>query len=175
MFEDHLIATTKEKSDKKAYLIFALDRLWDLFFQWALMAELESQIQQKINAKELPTGSQISQMYLQLLQDVFGHAQGVVKIDEKLAREWINTPNIFFTYDHLFWAPSIAISCLLNEQLKKGDENAKKAIHQLLGQSNQDLSYQLFKEVNIDFAKNDAYNALLRRLENLLQQLESVN
>ena len=172
LFEDYVINAAKDRKEKQAYLVFALDRLWSLFFQWAIMAELESEIQTRISKKEPPTGKQISEIYLKLLRQIFGHDKNIAQVDEVFALDWMNTANVFYNYDHLFWAPAIATSCLLSERIKKGDVNALKAADKILGYSDIDLSYQLLKSINIDLASDEPYQALIRRLNNLLVQLD---
>lgn len=58
------------------------------------------------------------------------------------------------------------------EKLKAGDPNARKATYQVVGRGDSDLSYDLLLQAGIDMAKPEPYEALIRRMNMLMDELE---
>jgi oligoendopeptidase F len=170
LHDDYLAAHAANRWERIAYLVNALDLYWAQYFQWTLQAELDEKVQALIIDGKTPTGAQISQIYLQLLHDYFGQSPDVV--DNVYAAEWMTHRVPFASYEHLAWPPAIAAAARIMEGLRAGDENARKAVDEIWGRSDYDRTYQMLQQVGIDMAKPEPYQALIRRMNRQLDELE---
>lgn len=169
MHDDYLFQNAKSKEERIFYLLQNLDLLWNQFFQNTIYLALDAKVRDLIKQEKVVDGEQISKMYLELIRGLYGKE---VKIDESFAAEWILNDITFASYEGQFWSPAIAVASLLTERINQNDENAKKAMWQVLGRSETDLTYHLFKSVGIDASSNAPYDALIRRMNRLLDALE---
>ncbi|MCI0415439.1 hypothetical protein L0222_21920 [bacterium] len=172
LYYDYLKDLAGNRKDRIELLLQQLDRITNQFFHWNASAEFESKIQDMIRNGEPPTGPEISKMYLDILRRYYGHHQGGAAVDEIFAADWIIAEVSFSSYEHLFWPPAMAAACLLMEKLKAGDPNARKATYQVVGRGDSDLSYDLLLQAGIDMAKPEPYEALIRRMNMLMDELE---
>ena len=112
-------------------------------------------------------------MYLDLLRQYYGPADRLA-IGENCSAEWMVESVPFVSYEHQFWPPAMAAACLLVEKLQDGDPVARKAMDEALGRGDLDLSYQLLKPVGIDLATAEPYQAAIRRMNFLLDELATL-
>jgi len=173
LHDDYLVENAQNKKEKIAYLISALDRVYRQYFQYLIMGELELKIAQLINKKEPPGGQQISMMYSDLLKNYFGFSDSL-GVDKDWSMDWINNSNLFFTYEHLFWPPSMAAACYLSEKIRNGDTKSIHLVEEGLKNTDIFLSDQIFKKGGIDLTNKDVYLSVERRMDHLLQQLEKL-
>ncbi len=171
---DYLKDLATNRRDRIDSLVQQLDRISSQFFHWNAVAEFESKIQDMIASGEPPTGPQLSKMYLEILRRYYGHHEGGATVDEIFAADWITSDVSFFSYEHLFWPPAMAAACLLMEKLDAGDPDARKAIHEVVGRGDSDLSYDLLLQAGIDMAKPEPYDAFIRRMKMLMDELEEL-
>ncbi len=173
LHDDYLKARAVERQERIAILLHALDRIRGQFFDWTLAAEFEAAVEQLVRDGQPPSGSELSRMYLARLRQYFGHNEGVAEIDEVFGAAWITNDVSFAGSEHLLWPPSMAAACWLVERLRAGDDKARRGFHQVLGRGELDLTYTLFRQVGLDLAAPTAYEALARRMNALLDELEN--
>ena len=87
--------------------------------------------------------------------------------------EWMTFPVPFLSYEHLFWPPAMAAACTVVERLKAGDARARR-VAQLFGRGDLDLSYQMLREIGVDMASPEPYEAVVRRMDALNRELEDL-
>jgi oligoendopeptidase F len=167
LHDDYLARSAKDRRERIAYLVHQLDLIWQQYFRWVLVSELDAAVQAMIANGATPTGSQVSKMYLDLLRQYYGDA---VDVDDSFAREWMTFSVPFLSYEHQFWPPAMAGACAIFERLQKGDATARR-FDQVQGRGELDLSYHLFKQIGVDMATPAPYEAVIRRMERLESEL----
>jgi oligoendopeptidase F len=155
-----------------AFLVNALD--FDLlrYFQYVVWAELDERVQQLIIDGKTPTGAQISQIYLDLLRQYYGHDQPQ-EVDEVFSAEWMTNAILFASYEYQFWPPALAMAAHVVEGMRASDDTGRKVIDELLGRSDYDRTYPMLKEASIDMTKAEPYQSLIRRMSRQLEELEA--
>jgi oligoendopeptidase F len=163
LHDDYLTKSATDRKERVAYLVHQLDLIWQQYFRWVLVAELDVAVQSMIANGATPTGAQVTKMYLDLLRQYYGSA---VDIDEAFGGEWMTFSVPFLSYEHQFWPPAMAAACTIFERLQRGDATARK-FDQVQGRGDLDLSYQLLKQIDVDMATPAPYEAVIRRMERL--------
>lgn len=172
LYDDYLVDHAATRQEKIAYLLYSLDSQLKGFFRWVLFSELDAKVEQLISAGKTPTGTQVSQMYLDLLHDYFG--RGTVAVDDAFADEWIILSSVpFESYEHQGWPPASAAAACITEGLHAGDKNARLAVDGVYGALDSDRSYYLLRQGGIDMATRAPYEMLFRRLNRQLDQIEN--
>jgi oligoendopeptidase F len=172
LYDDYLVDHAANQQEKIAYLLNSLDSQLRGFFRWVLFSELDAKVEQLISGGKTPNGTQISQMYLDLLHDYYG--KGTVTVDDSFAGEWMILSSVpFESYEHQGWPPASAAAACITEGLHAGNKNARLAVDGVYGTLESDRSYYLLRQVGIDMATRAPYEMLFRRLNRQLDQLEN--
>jgi oligoendopeptidase F len=169
---DYLKDHARDRQQRMAYLIRALDRTAQTIFRHTLTTEFESAIQEQILNGHPPSGDQISAQYLKLLRQYFG--EGANRVDDIYAREWMSVRLPFGSFETINWPFAMAAACSLVEKVRSGDMKARKGFDEVLGRGESDLSYDLLREAGVDLNTPEPYNAAVRRMNRLLDELETL-
>ncbi len=169
---DYLKDHAGDRHERMAYLIRALDRTAQTIFRHAMTTEFESAIQEQILNGHPPSGEQISALYLKLLRQYFG--EGPNQVDDVFATEWMSVRLPFGSFETLNWPFAMAAACSLVEKVRAGDMKARRGFDEVLGRGESDVSYDLLNEAGVDLNTPEPYNAAIRRIDRLLDELESL-
>ena len=171
---DYLKDSTPDSQERMIYIILALDRMAQTMFRHPLTVEFESAIQERILKGEPPSGADVSAIYLALLKQYFGDGKDGMTVDDSFATEWVSVRLPFGSFETINWPFAMASACSLVERVRAGDPVARKGFDGILGRGESDLSYDLLKEAGVDLATREPYDAAMRRMNNLLDQLQSL-
>jgi oligoendopeptidase F len=174
LFDDYLVKNAKDRREKIADLVNALDFDYK-YFQYVLWAKLDSQIQQQlIDGKTPPNGREITETYLEMLRQYFGTGPTEV-VEDVYGAEWMTNHLPFGNYQYQLWPPALAMSAQVVEQMGLHPErNIGLKVVDLLGRSDFDRTYQMLNEVGVDLAKSEPYLALVHRMNRQLDELEAL-
>ncbi|MCG8410314.1 MAG: oligoendopeptidase F [Bacteroidales bacterium] len=175
MLLDYLIKKAKTNEEKITLLVQAIDNISGTFYRQVQFADFEYNLYSKIENNEPLNADIIANLYVEIDKkyngdiyehsDVFGYA-------------W---PRIhhFFNYRYYVYnyAVSFSASSSLFNQIKqaKSSKESKKAqarYLQLLKSGSKDYPFELLKEAGVDFTTKEPYMAVVKRLEELVDQLE---
>jgi oligoendopeptidase F len=171
LHDDYLRSTASNRQERIAFLVNSLDLLWNQYFRWTLVAELDARIQELIIQGKAPSGAQISKMYLDLLREYAGPG---VAVDDAFAAEWMTFSIPFESYEHQFWPPAMAAAASIMEGVRTGKINAITAVTGIFGRGDSDRSYLMLKNVGVDLRAKGPYEAVIRRMKSHLDELENL-
>jgi oligoendopeptidase F len=174
LHDDYVIEHSRDRTERLAALVTALDSVSGMFFRYGMVSEFESRVEESVLQGEMPTGSRLSEIYLELLRRFHGHSQGVVAVDEIFAREWATYRVPFISFETLNFPLAAAAAACLVEGARAGDARIRDGFLHLLGRGEIDLSYPLLKQAGVDLATDEPYKAVTRRMNALIDQLEKL-
>ena len=174
LLEEHLIANAKSKQEKLFYLGQALESIRGTFFRQTMFAEFELAIHEAAEKGEPLTGAIFTQKYGDLLKRYHGDAEGVLKIDDAYAMEWAYIPHFYYDFYVFQYATSISGAAWFAERFLKGDESVRDAFIQTLKAGGSDYAYQILLDAGVDMASPEPYQALVRRMEDIMDRIEKL-
>jgi oligoendopeptidase F len=172
LHDDYRAAHAANRQEKIAFLVNALDFDLAQYFQYVVWAELDEKVQQLIIEGKPPAGVQVSQIYLDLLRQYYGHDRPQA-VEDVFSTEWMTNIYPFNSYEYQFWPPGLAMAAQVVEEMLAGGDSGRRVIDELLGRSDYDRTYPMLKEVGIDITKPEPYQALIRRMNRQLDELEA--
>ena len=174
LLQDMVIEEAKTDDEKLFYLGIGLEALRGTFYRQTMFAEFELKINQEVESGNVLTGSKLSSMYLELLKRYHGHDQGVVSIDDLYSIEWAYIPHFYYDFYVFQYATSIAAASNLAKKIRSGDKKAQQNFINLLKAGGSDYPYQLMKNTGIDMATPAPYQALVERMNSIMDQMEKI-
>jgi len=174
LLEEHLIAQAESKEEKLFYLGQALESIRGTFFRQTMFAEFELAIHEAAEKGEPLTGAVFTEMYDELLKKYHGHDQGVVLIDEPYTMEWAYIPHFYYDFYVFQYATSISGAAWFADKFLSGDESARIALVNVLKAGGSDYAYEILKRAGLDMATAEPYQALVRRMEDVMDRIEAL-
>jgi oligoendopeptidase F len=174
LLQDMVIEEASTDEEKLFYLGIGLEALRGTFFRQTMFAEFELKINEEVESGNVLTGSKLTTIYLQLLKRYHGHDQGVVNIDDLYGIEWAYIPHFYYDFYVFQYATSIAAASDLAQKIRSGDQQAQKDFINLLKAGDSDYPYDLMKNAGIDMATAAPYKALIKRMNNIMDEMEII-
>lgn len=174
LLQDMMIEDATTDDEKLFYLGIGLEALRGTFFRQTMFAEFELKINEEVESGNVLTGSKLTSLYLQLLKRYHGHDQGVVNIDDLYGIEWAYIPHFYYDFYVFQYATSIAAASDLAQKIRSGDAQAQDNFIDLLKAGGSDYPYELMKNAGIDMATTAPYRALVKRMNNIMDKMETI-
>lgn len=174
LLTDHLVAKAKSKQEKLFYLGQSLENLRGTFFRQTMFAEFELATHDAVERGEALTGAKMKDIYCGLLKKYHGDAEGVMKIDEAYCAEWAFIPHFYRPFYVYQYATSISAGTYFAEQIVKGGAKARDNYLSVLKAGGSEYPYPLLKKAGLDMASAAPYQALVRRMDQTMDQMEKL-
>lgn len=174
LMTDYLVSKAKTKEEKLFYLGQSLEGLRGTFFRQTMFAEFELATHDAVERGEALSGSKMKDIYCGLLKKYHGDAEGVMKIDEKYCAEWAFIPHFYRPFYVYQYATSISAGTYFAEQISKGGAKARDNYLNVLKAGGSEYPYPLLKKAGLDMATAAPYQALVRRMDATMDQMEKL-
>ena len=174
LLQDLVISEAKTAEEKLFYLGIGLEALRGTFFRQTMFAEFELKINEEVEAGNVLTGAKLTKIYLELLKRYHGHDLGIVNIDDLYGIEWAYIPHFYYDFYVFQYSTSIAAASDLARKINSGDQQAQQKFISMLKAGGSDYPYQLMKNAGIDMATAAPYRALVERMNNIMDKMESI-
>jgi oligoendopeptidase F len=171
---EHALKTARSDEERLLYLGSALENLRGTFFRQAMFAEFEREVHARADRRESLIGPSLTKLYGDILRRYHGHDQGVVRVDDLYTIEWAYIPHFYSSFYVFQYATSIAASALLAERILKGEPGAKERYLDLLRAGGADDPYLLVKAAGVDLASPAPYQALVARMNRIMDDIEAI-
>jgi len=167
-----MLEESSDPADRLFYLGHALEQLRGTFFRQSMFAEFELDIHERVEGGEALTADGLSEMYGGLLRRYHGHDEGVVGIDAMFDVEWAYIPHFYYNFYVYQYATSVAASSMLAERILSQEPGATEAYLELLSAGGAGYPYHLLVEAGVDLARPEPYEALMRRMQGIMDEIE---
>lgn len=174
LLTDHLVANAKTKQEKLFYLGQSLEGLRGTFYRQTMFAEFELATHDAVERGEAITGAKMKDIYCGLLKKYHGDAEGVLKIDEKYCAEWAFIPHFYRPFYVYQYATSIAAGTYFAEQISAGGAKERDLYLSVLKAGGSEYPYPLLRKAGLDMATAAPYQALIRRMDATMDQMEKL-
>lgn len=175
LLSDHLVATAKTRDERRFFIAQALESIRTAFFRQVMFAEFERAMHEEVQAGRPLSGARLTELYCGLLQRYHGHAQGVMRIDPAHCVEWAFVPHFHFDFYVWQYATSMAGAAEFTQALQRDGAPARERFLNLLKAGGSDYAYPLYVKAGVDLAQPGPYQALLARMNRLMDELERLS
>ena len=103
-----------------------------------------------------------------------GADQNVLTIDPAYAVEWSFIPHFYRNFYVFQYATSIAGGTMFAERFLSGDQQARDDYLAVLSAGGSRHAYELLQEFGIDLATDAPYDALIARMDRVMDQIETI-
>lgn len=171
---EHMLKVAKSDDERLLYLGSALEGLRATFFRQAMFAEFEREVHARVDRGEPMTGDKFTKIYGEILRRYHGEKEGVMKIDDLYAVEWAYIPHFYSNFYVYQYATSIAASSLFAQAILKGEPGARDRYLNMLRSGGSDYPYELVKKAGVDLATPAPYEALVARMNRIMDEIEAI-
>jgi oligoendopeptidase F len=178
-----MVAHAKTKEEKLYQLGHILETIRGTFFRQAMFAEFELRTHDALEKGEPMSGARMTEIYCDLLRRYHGDAEGIVKIDPAYCVEWAYIPHFYRPFYVYQYATSLAASAFFTEAIEKAsgpDGKPKDGGHArdtylaVLKAGGSDYPHALLLKAGLDLTTPAPYQALLRRMNAVMDQMEAL-
>jgi oligoendopeptidase F len=176
MLLDYLIKNSTSPEERIVLLVQAIDNISGTFYRQAQFAEFEYKLYSKIEKNEPLNADILADLYSEIDVKYNGN---IMERSETYAYSWPRVHHFFnYTYYVYNYAVSFSCSSSLFNQIKQAEtpEAAQKAQEKylnLLKSGGNDYPVDLLKEAGVDLTTKEPYMAVVKRMEELVDQLEA--
>jgi oligoendopeptidase F len=174
MLLQRVLKTAKTDDERLLYLGSALENMRGTFFRQAMFAEFERSVHARVDAGEPLSGDAFTKAYCDILKRYHGASEGVVAIDDAYCVEWAYIPHFYNEFYVYQYATSIAASQLFVRNVGAGEPDALKRYLDLLRAGASDYPYDLVKAAGVDLATPAPYQAIVARMNSIMDQIEAI-
>ncbi len=175
LLQEFMIERAPTKEEKLYYLGYALESLRGTFYRQTMFGEFELQIHQAVENGEPLTGARMTEIYGDLLRRYHGHDQGVLLVDDKYTVEWAFIPHFYREFYVYQYATSVSGAAWFAEQFLAGDTTVRDNFLNVLKAGGSAYPHDiLLTEAGLDMTRPDAYQAVVRRMTNIMDRIDAL-
>ena len=174
LLSDHLVAAARSRDEKLFYLSQALESIRTTFFRQVMFAEFQLAIHEEAEAGRPLSGSRLSQLYCGIARRYYGESEGVMTIAPAYCVEWAYVPHFFRGFYVWQYASSMVGAAQFTDAIRAEGTPARERFVALLKAGGSDYAYPLYLKAGIDLAQPAPYQALIARMNRLLDEFERV-
>lgn len=174
LLSEHMLKVAKNRDERLFQLGHALERLRGTFFRQTMFAEFELMTHDAVERGEALSGKKLTGMYCGLLRKYHGADAGVMTIDPRYCQEWAYIPHFYRPFYVYQYATSMAAASYFGEQVLSGKPGARDTYLNLLRSGGSASPYELLKTAGLDMASPAPYQALLKRMNSIIDEMEAL-
>ncbi|MFY9512764.1 MAG: M3 family oligoendopeptidase [Rubrivivax sp.] len=174
LLSEYAKAQAKTRDEKLFLLGHALENLRATFFRQTMFAEFELATHDAVERGEALSGKKLTDTYCGLLRKYHGADRGVMAIDPRYCQEWAFIPHFYRPFYVYQYATSMAAATYFGEQILAGKPGARDTYLNLLRAGGSASPYELLKQAGLDMASPAPYQALLRRMNSIMDEMETL-
>jgi oligoendopeptidase F len=174
LLADHMKKTAKTREERLFYIGEAIERIRGAFFRQAMFAEFELATHDAVQRGEALSGARMTRQFCDLLRKYHGADAGVMRIDPTVCTEWAFIPHFhrpFYVYQY---ATSMAAATHFTQQILTGSAAARDTYLGILRSGGSRHPVPLLKDAGLDMDSAAPYQALVRQMERLMDEMEAL-
>lgn len=172
ILQDYLSRNAETLDEQLYYLGEALEGMRGTFFRQTMFAEFELALYEMAERGEALTGEGISKVYGEILKRYHGHDEGIVLIDDLYANEWMFIGHFYRNMYVFQYATSQTAGTALYEKIVTQGDTGVENFKDLLRAGGSDYPYQLLVDAGVDLAKPEPYQAMVRKMNAVMDEME---
>ena len=174
LLNDYMVAHAKSKGEKLFYLGEGLELIRTTFFRQTMFGEFQLAIHEEVEKGNALSGKRLSEIYCGLLKRYHGDAEGVMKIDPGYCVEWAFIPHFYYGFYVYQYATSMAGAAAFTDAIETKQPGARERFIAMLKAGGSDYPFPLYKKAGLDMASPAPYQALIARMNHLMDEIDAL-
>jgi oligoendopeptidase F len=176
----YMLDHTQDKATRLFLLGSYLDGLRGTLFRQTQFAEFELKIHELAEKGETLTGERMSEIYLDIVRQYYGHAKGVCQVDPVIASEWAYIPHFFYDFYVYQYATSVVASTAIANGIREeahGDPpttRRRDAYLAMLSSGSSKYPIDLLKGAGVDMTTSAPFQAAIKEMNAVMDQMEKL-
>ena len=171
---DRLLRETHDVAPRLSLLGSYLENIKATVFRQTQFAEFELRVHQTAERGEPITGETLSRLYLEIARKFYGHAEGIMVVDDYVRNEWSYIPHFYLGFYVFQYATSFTAAEALSERVLAGDEHARKRYLTFLGSGTSKYPIELLKDAGVDMTTDEPLDLTIRKMNGVMDQIEDL-
>jgi len=175
---DHMLKSITDDDTRLSILGNYLENIKGTLFRQTQFAEFELAFHEQAERGEPLTGENLSQLYLKIARDYYGHDKKVCQVDDLLAIEWAYVPHFYYNFYVYQYATSMVASTSLaravREELKTGKTARRDAYLKMLSSGSSKYAIDLLKDAGVDMTTSAPFDAAIAEMNATMDEMEKV-
>ena len=171
---DHALKSIDDSQVKLSLLGSYLEGFRSTLFRQSQFAEFELKIQELAESGNALTGELFSEIYLDILKKYYGHDQQVMEIEDRYAIEWAYVPHFYYNFYVFQYSTSFCASQAIAEKILSEEPAMIEKYLNFLSGGCSDYPLTLLKKLDIDMTGNDPFLLTMKRMNNIMDQIEKI-
>ncbi len=173
-----LLSRTRDDATRLYLLTEQLDRLRTTLFRQTQFAEFELRFHERAERGETLTGDSLSELYLAITREYYGHDEGVCQVDDLIASEWAFIPHFYRGYYVYQYATSIvastAIARAIREEAAQGQTTRRDAYLRMLRAGGSRYPIDLLAGAGVDMTTSAPFEAAIAEMNAVMDEIEDL-
>jgi len=176
----YMLGQTKDRDTRLFLLGSRLDDLRQTLFRQVLFAEFELKIHELAEQGQPLTGEKLSEVYLGLLKDYYGDAQGVCRVKDLYGVEWAYIQHFYMDFYVFQYATSIIGSSAIAAEMRveaaarKPVTKQRDAYLRMLSAGSSKDPIDELKEAGVDLTTPGPFTAAMKEMNGIMDEMEKL-
>ncbi len=174
----HMLGRAKDDATRLALLGNYLDGMRQTLFRQTSFAEFELAIHEKADKGETLTGEGLTQLYLKIAREYYGHAQGVCEVPDVVGIEWAFIPHFHYDFYVYQYATSLvastSIAHAIREEAKHGKARTRDAYLATLRAGGSRYPIDLLRGAGVDMTTSTPFQAAMAEMNGIMDEMDAI-
>jgi oligoendopeptidase F len=175
---DDMVGKARDDATRLALLGNRLDGLRTTLFRQTQFAEFELAVHEAAERGDPVTGETLTALYLKIVRDYYGHAQGVCEVGDLIGIEWAFIPHFYYDFYVYQYATSLVASSSLASRIlaeaKQGKTAARDGYLAMLSAGSSKFPMDLLKAAGVDMTTSAPFDAAMKEMNATMDQMEKI-
>ncbi len=171
---DRVLQETRDVATRLSLLGSYLENIKATVFRQTQFAEFELRMHRTAERGEPITGETLSNLYLEIARKFYGHAEGIMVVDDYVRNEWSYIPHFYLGFYVFQYATSFTAAEALSEKVLAGDEDARKRYLTFLGSGTSKYPIELLKDAGVDMTTGEPLDLTIKKMNGVMDEIEGL-
>ena len=177
---DNALKKAENDDERLSLLGSFLEGLRTTLYRQTLFAEFELRIHEMAEKNESLTGENLTDSYLKLVRDYYGHDKGICVVDALYGNEWAYIPHFYYNFYVYKYATSLIASLSIAKKIREElaqtppVTKTRDAYLAMLTAGGSRYPMELLKSVGVDMTTTEPFAAAMGEMNRIMDEMEAI-
>jgi oligoendopeptidase F len=169
---DYMLKQIKDTPTRLSLLGNYLEGIKSTVFRQTQFAEFELRMHEMGEKGQPITGDALAALYLDITKKYYGHAQGVLVVDDYVAHEWSFIPHFYRDFYVFQYATSFTAAEALSAKVLAGEAGARDRYLTFLAAGGSKYPIDLLKDAGVDMTTDEPLALTIAKMNRVMDEIE---